>query len=136
MVLAFLALATLPVLTGRPFLPADERAHTGYALLVGEGELPTPTPPIPGIPPPSGQRLRVYTANHPPLYYALVAAPLRLGEATRHPLVVSAAALLLAAALAMCASALPVLAAGEGSAGRAGAGPCLACSTAPAGCDE
>jgi hypothetical protein len=91
------------VLTVRPFLPADERAHTGYALLVGRGELPTlstPAPPLPGIPPPSGQRLRVHTANHPPLYYALVAAPLRLGEATRHPLVGVAAARLLTALLA------------------------------------
>ena len=102
-VLAFLTLATLHVLTVRPFLPADERAHTGYALLVGRGELPTlstPTPPLPGIPPPSGQRLRIYTANHPPLYYALVAAPLRLGEATRHPLVGVAAARLLTALMA------------------------------------
>jgi hypothetical protein len=102
-VLAFLTLATLHVLTVRPFLPADERAHTGYALLVGRGELPTlstPTPPLPGIKSPSGQRSRVYTANHPPLYYALVAAPLRLGEATRHPLAGVRAARLLTALLA------------------------------------
>jgi hypothetical protein len=101
-VLAFVTLATLQALTVRPFLPADERAHTGYALLVGRGELPTlstPTPPLPG-PPPFGQRLRVYTANHPPLYYALVAAPLRLGEASGRPLVGVYAARLLTALLA------------------------------------
>ena len=96
--LAFTVLAGLHALSVRPFLPADEMPHTGYALLVGRGRLPTlttPTPLLPRMPRAYQNRLRVYTANHPPLYYALVALPLRLGVATGHPMVGFAAARLL-----------------------------------------
>lgn len=92
--LAFVVLAGLHALTVPPFLPADERSHTGYGLVVGWGELPTLTTPAPLLAPP-GVGPRIYTANHPPLYYALVAAPLRLGVATGHPMAGFAAARLL-----------------------------------------
>jgi hypothetical protein len=92
--LAFVVLAGLHALTVPPFLPADERSHTGYGLVVGRGELPTLTTPAPLLAPP-GVGPRIYTANHPPLYYALVAAPLRLGVATGHPMAGFAAARLL-----------------------------------------
>src|SRR6266545_409148 len=89
MVLAFVVLASLHAITVRPYLPADEIPHTGYAVVVGHGKLPTlstPTPILPKMPrrTAQGRGGHIYTANHPPLYYALVAAPLRVGIATRH----------------------------------------------------
>jgi hypothetical protein len=104
-VLAFLTLAVLQAITVPPFLAADETPHTGYALLLGQGMLPrldTPTPlqEIPGMPQQFVDRRRVYTANHPPLYYALVAGPLRLGIRTGHPVVGFVAARLLGVMLA------------------------------------
>jgi hypothetical protein len=92
--LAFVVLAALHALTVRPFLPADERSHTGYGLLVAQGKLPTLTTPAPSLRSP-GVGPRIYTANHPPLYYALVAAPLRLGVASGHPMLGFVAARLL-----------------------------------------
>ena len=92
--LAFVVLAALHAVTVPPFLPADERSHTAYALLVAQGRLPTLTTPAPLLRSP-GVGPRIYTANHPPLYYALVAAPLRLGLAGGHPMAGFAAARLL-----------------------------------------
>lgn len=97
--LAFVVLAALHAVTVPPFLPADERSHTAYALLVAQGQLPTLTTPAPLLRPP-GVGPRVYTANHPPLYYALVAAPLRLGLAGGHPMAGFAAARLLTVLMA------------------------------------
>jgi hypothetical protein len=101
--LAFGVLAVLHLLTVPRFLPSDETPHTGYGLVVGRGTLPTLDTPvpreIPGMPPPVGQRARVYTANHPPLYYALVAVPLRVGVGSGSPVVGFYAARLLGIAL-------------------------------------
>src|SRR5262245_4754414 len=109
--LAFVVLATVHMLTVPRFLPSDETPHTGYALTVGHGHLPTLDTPvpreIPGMPPAVGQRARIYTANHPPLYYALAAAPLRAGVAAGAPVTGFYAARLLGIAL----TALGVLAA-------------------------
>jgi hypothetical protein len=92
--LAFVVLAALHAVTVAPFLAADERSHTGYGLLVAHGRLPTLSTPAPLLLSP-GVGPRIYTANHPPLYYALVAPPLRLGVASGHPMVGFAAARLL-----------------------------------------
>ena len=83
LLLAFSVLAALYAVTVPPFLPADEQSHTAYGLLVAQGRLPTLTTPAPLLQSP-GVGPRVYTANHPPLYYALVATPLRLGLASGH----------------------------------------------------
>jgi hypothetical protein len=92
--LAFVVLAALHAVTVRPLLPADERSHTGYGLLVAQGKLPTLTTPAPLLRSP-GVGPRIYTANHPPLYYALVAAPLRLGVVSGRPVLGFVAARLL-----------------------------------------
>ncbi|HKE98263.1 MAG TPA: hypothetical protein VKG45_04955 [Actinomycetes bacterium] len=109
--LAFVVLATVHMLTVPRFLPSDETPHTGYALTVGHGHLPTLDTPvpheIPGMPPAVGQRARIYTANHPPLYYTLAAVPLRVGVAAGAPVAGFYAARLLGIAL----TALGVLAA-------------------------
>ncbi len=70
---ATLALALANALATPPFTGNDEAAHVSYALAVADGNLPvvtdrTPDGVIPGLAP---DRL-IYTANHPPLYYALV----------------------------------------------------------------
>ncbi len=70
---ATLALALANALATPPFTGNDEAAHLAYALAVADGDLPvvtdrTPADAIPGLPP---DRL-LYTANHPPLYSALV----------------------------------------------------------------
>jgi hypothetical protein len=109
--LAFIVLATLHAVTVPPFLPADEQSHTAYGLLVAQARLPTLTTPAPLLQSP-GVGSRVYTANHPPLYYALVAMPLRLGLAIRHPVAGFVAARLLtvlAAAAGIAAVAALVL---------------------------
>ena len=83
-VLAFLVLSGVQALAIRPYLPPDELYHVGYAATVLDGRLPTLTTPLPadGMPlaPDDGRPRRVYVANHPPLFYAVVAVPLRLGE--------------------------------------------------------
>ncbi len=82
--LGFFLLAAAHALTVRPFFPADETSHTAYALVLADGALPTldtpvPTDQIEGMPTNLPSRLRVYTANHPPLYYITVAPVLWLG---------------------------------------------------------
>ena len=83
-VLAFLALAGVQALAVRPYLPPDELYHVGYAATILGGRLPTLTTPLPAgrvpLPPDDGQLRRVYVANHPPLFYAVAAVPLWLGE--------------------------------------------------------
>jgi hypothetical protein len=75
--------------------PADEASHVGYARVVGQGRLPTIETQIPAQ---GDQRLArrlagrdaahrtIWTANHPPLFYALAAVPVRVGDAIGHPL--------------------------------------------------
>jgi hypothetical protein len=103
-VLAFLTLAGLQALAVRPYLPPDELYHVGYAATVLDGRLPTLTSPLPagGVPlgPADGQARRVYVANHPPLFYAVTAAPLWLGQRLGAPGVGFLAARLVSASLA------------------------------------
>jgi len=101
-VVAFCVLGALHLLTVAPFLPADETPHTGYAVVVANGSLPTldtPTPLLPGMPTHFPERLQVYTANHPPLFYWLAAVPLRLGIGAGRPIAGFYAARLLSLAL-------------------------------------
>jgi hypothetical protein len=103
-VLAFLALATVQAVAIRPYLPPDELYHVGYAATVLDGRLPTLTTPLPAdrvpLAPDDGRARRVYVANHPPLFYAVTAAPLGLGEWLGMPRAGFLAARLLSIALA------------------------------------
>jgi hypothetical protein len=92
-VLVFMALAALHALTIPLLQPQDEQSHVGYALLLSRGRLPTVDSPIPGHELPRLERRldrsravnrTVWTANHPPLFYALIAVPVRIGVLTRH----------------------------------------------------
>jgi hypothetical protein len=74
--------------------PADEASHVGYAREVGHGRLPTIETAIPVD---GDERMAwllsrrdaahrtIWTANHPPLFYALTAVPVRLGSAIGRP---------------------------------------------------
>jgi hypothetical protein len=103
-VLAFLALTTVQVVAIRPYLPPDELYHVGYAVSLLEGRLPTLTTPLPGDRVPlmldDGRPRRVYVANHPPLFYALAAVPIGIGERLGAPRAGLLAARLLSVALA------------------------------------
>jgi hypothetical protein len=83
-VLAFLTLTTVQAVGVNPYLPPDELYHVGYALVVRDGRLPELTTKVPQdeVPlrvPDHGDR-RIYTANHPPLYYLPVSLALRIGS--------------------------------------------------------
>jgi hypothetical protein len=103
-VLAFLTLAGMQALAVRPYLPPDELYHVGYAATILGGRLPTLTTPLPAsgvpLPPDDGRLRRVYVANHPPLFYAIAAVPLWLGERLGAPRAGLLAARLLSAWLA------------------------------------
>jgi hypothetical protein len=106
--LTFVTLAAWTAWRVPIYQPADEPSHVGYAREVGHGRLPTIETQIPAQ---GDQRLArllrgrdaahrtVWTANHPPLYYALTAVPVRVGDATGHPLRGVLAARLLSVAL-------------------------------------
>jgi hypothetical protein len=107
--LTFVVLAGLNAWTTPLFAQPDEASHYGYALLVSSGRLPTVTTPIPteGVPElrallgPRDQAHRsVWTANHPPLFYAVMAAPVRVGVLIGHPLGALRAARMLSVAIA------------------------------------
>lgn len=109
-VLAFV-LAALWAVTLPPFAGIDEAAHVGYAIIVSEGELPTLATPIPAGDVPQlaewlarqatfyPHRLVVWTANHPPLAYVLL-APSAAWAADGHLAGIIAARLTMAGALA------------------------------------
>jgi len=81
---AFLALGLANVLVVPPLLPRDESAHVSYALTVGRGELPKlDDPTVRGFPH-MRTKLPIFTANHPPLLYAILAVPLEAGVHTGH----------------------------------------------------
>jgi 4-amino-4-deoxy-L-arabinose transferase-like glycosyltransferase len=82
--LAFLALTTVQALGITPYLPPDELYHVGYAVVVRDGHLPTLTTPVPAdevpLRPDDGRSRRIYTANHPPLFYLPESVVLRIGS--------------------------------------------------------
>jgi hypothetical protein len=86
-VAVLVALGTLHALVVPPFLPPDETSHTAYALALSEGRYPM-IDDFPGELPIPGMRegLSVWTSNHPPLVYLILAVPLRLGIALGEPL--------------------------------------------------
>jgi 4-amino-4-deoxy-L-arabinose transferase-like glycosyltransferase len=92
--LGFVTLATVYVYRMPVYRPPDEASHVGYARELSRGRLPTIKTPIPSDGDPRlegvlGSRdaahRTIWTASHPPLYYALAAIPLRAGTATDHP---------------------------------------------------
>jgi hypothetical protein len=103
-VLAFLALTFVQAVAIRPYLPPDELYHVGYAATILDGRLPTLTTPLPAdrvpLMPGDGRPRRVYVANHPPLFYAIEALPLGLGEWAGAPYAGFVAARLVSASLA------------------------------------
>lgn len=77
------------------YRPTDEASHVAYARELGHGRLPTIDSPMSGVGDPRLARVlgsrdavhrTIWTANHPPLYYALAAVPLRIAEVTGHPI--------------------------------------------------
>lgn len=107
-IVAFSGLGALYATTVPKFLPADETSHVGYALVAGHGDLPrldTEVPDeVPGLALQYEIRREIYTANHPPLYYVTVAAPLRLGVWSGHPVAGLMLARLLTVALTAVAA--------------------------------
>jgi hypothetical protein len=86
-VATFLLLAGLFAYSVPMLGPADEPSHIGYALEIGRGRLPTVDADIPTDDPRIARALTgkdadhrdIWTANHPPLFYAIAALPVRLG---------------------------------------------------------
>ncbi|MBO0843753.1 MAG: DUF2142 domain-containing protein, partial [Nocardioides sp.] len=79
-----------------PLFKADERAHAAYAIALAQGTLPTIDTDIPddAVQYPQladslfGQdeaHRDIWTANHPPLYYAMAVPLVWLGNAIGHP---------------------------------------------------
>jgi hypothetical protein len=119
--LVFVTLGVLWVANIPTYRPPDEASHVGYAQALAQGRLPTIDSPIPGdgdprlaraLAPRDARHRTIWTANHPPLYYALAAVPLRAGIAAGHPLAGMWAARLLSlglAAIGLCVLAYLVL---------------------------
>jgi hypothetical protein len=85
--IAFTVLGLLNVWTVPPMLPRDESSHVSYALRVTHGHLPKlDEPNVRGVIPHMLTSLPIFTANHPPLLYAIVAVPLEIGVRTHHPI--------------------------------------------------
>lgn len=85
-VIVFWSAGALHAFATPPFAPPDETAHVGYALELSEGRIPLideipEERPIPGM----REGLSMWTANHPPGTYALMAIPLRGGVETDNP---------------------------------------------------
>jgi hypothetical protein len=90
------------------YRPADEASHVAYARELSHGRLPTIDTVMSADGDPRLARMlagrdkqhrTIWTANHPPLYYALVAVPLRIGSASGYPLAGVQAARLLSLGL-------------------------------------
>ena len=86
-VVAFSVLGLLNVFTVPPMLPRDESSHVSYALRVAHGHLPTLNDRnVRGVIPHMRTSLPIFTANHPPLLYAIVAVPLEIGVRAHRPI--------------------------------------------------
>ena len=84
-VLAFFAMGIAQTLVAKPFLPADESNHAAYALSVSRGHLPRIDAPVRSELPGQRKGSLNFVANHPPLYYVLVAPALRFAIESGHP---------------------------------------------------
>jgi hypothetical protein len=87
-VTVFVLLSTLHAVSVPLYVPPDEASHVGYAVSLLDGRLPVikdriRADGVPGMQLELGRRdplhKRVWTANHPPLWYALIAGPVWLG---------------------------------------------------------
>ena len=86
-VVAFAVLGLLNVFTVPPLLPRDESSHVSYALRVAHGHLPKlDDRNVRGVIPHMRTSLPIFTANHPPLLYAIVAVPLEIGVRAHRPI--------------------------------------------------
>ncbi len=84
---AFTMLGLLNVWTVPAMLPRDESSHVSYALRVAHGHLPKlDEPNVRGVIPHMRTKLPIFTANHPPLLYAVVAVPLEIGVRANRPI--------------------------------------------------
>jgi hypothetical protein len=106
-VLTFVMLASLWLYVPT-YRPADEASHVAYARELSHGRLPTIDTQMVAdgdlrlarvLRSRDARHRTIWTANHPPAYYALVAVPLRLGSATGHPVAGVQAARLLSVGL-------------------------------------
>jgi 4-amino-4-deoxy-L-arabinose transferase-like glycosyltransferase len=85
-VVTFLALGLMQVFIVPPLLPSDESSHVSYALTLANGDLPRlDQSNVPGFPH-MNTAATIFTANHPPLLYALVAVPLEAGIHADQPI--------------------------------------------------
>ena len=105
-------LGTLSAFSIPLFAPRDEAAHYGYAAEVADGHLPNieTLVPVDGVPlleavmaQRDASRQTIWTANHPPLHYALLAIPIGIGRATGHELGATHAGRLMSVAFAAMA---------------------------------
>lgn len=108
--LVFLTLGALWVFNVPTYRPPDEASHVGYARELSHGRLPTIDSRIPSDGDPRLARVlgardarhqTIWTANHPPLFHALVAVPLRAGIDSGHPRIGMHAARLLSVGLSI-----------------------------------
>lgn len=70
-----------------PYTPLDEPRHAAYPLVLSQGRLPTMSDELPAEAmemKPLKRANTIMSANHPPLYYAIVAAPIVIGSRTHH----------------------------------------------------
>lgn len=83
----FLLVGLWHVLVLPPYKPLDEPRHAAYSIALADGRLPTVRDELPAAAlemKPLSRSNIVASANHPPLYYALVMAPIAVGSATHH----------------------------------------------------
>ena len=77
----FVVIGLIHALAVPAFRPLDEPRHVAYAVVLATGKLPTVRDPMPfnhlGAEVVRGS-MQIAAANHPPLYYALVALPIKL----------------------------------------------------------
>jgi hypothetical protein len=85
--LAFLALGMMNLILVPPFVPRDESSHVTYALDLADGRFPRIDDTNPGGAIRGLEPFKTWTANHPPLFYALSVVPLEAGKAIGHPVV-------------------------------------------------
>lgn len=83
-ILMFLGLAVLSGLAVEPLRPRDEASHVEYAISLAHGTIPRTSQHMTSHIV-DQRRIRTYTANHPPLFYLVIAGPLVAGIAIDHP---------------------------------------------------
>jgi hypothetical protein len=83
----FVLVALWQALILPPYKPLDEPRHAAYPLVLSQGRLPKMDDKLPSEAmdmAPLRRANTIMSANHPPLYYAIVAAPIVIGSRTHH----------------------------------------------------